>query len=346
MPSRAGLGSSSSGARGNSRPRGESAVVCAESCTGCRRQWFSRESVRSFRSGRGCNRRSVRPPTKRSASTLWSDFGRGRRRPKLAEIARHGMFAVAEQSELGLQTPHRSVIRAWMHPDEPDNAQKNALGIHVSCVPAEALAGRTLAMRQRDPTRPIFANFGRGVADTNWHGRGAWRGERAIIRAPREECILSFDIYPVANPAPPVRGRLEYVAKGVANLRGWADEATAVWAVIETTRIYHPTCATPDQIRSEVWLAIIAGAKGIVYFVHEFAPTFREDAVCGHLDAAETVARVNREIKNPAPVRSGPPRSLTTEVNGAEPIATMVRRQEGSLHLFAVSQSDRPGERP
>ena len=37
--------------------------------------------------------------------------------------------------------------------------------------------------------------------------------------------------------------------------------------------------ATPEQVRTEVWMALIHGAKGLVYFVHQFKPRFKEAAL-------------------------------------------------------------------
>src|SRR5262245_20998136 len=42
---------------------------------------------------------------------------------QLSELAKAGMFATAYQNSIGLSSPNRSVIKAWMQASEPDNAQ-------------------------------------------------------------------------------------------------------------------------------------------------------------------------------------------------------------------------------
>lgn len=157
---------------------------------------------------------------------------------QLAELAQHGIFAVVEQNDVALASPNGAVIKGWMQADEPDNAQPVGPGQWGSCIPAAEVARRTLAMKARDPMRPVLLNFGRGVADEGWPGRGPCTGDvayydTAIVGAD----ILAFDIYPVASDTPHVQGRLEYVARGVANLKRRAAAGQAVWGVIETTAI-------------------------------------------------------------------------------------------------------------
>ena len=49
---------------------------------------------------------------------------------QLSELAQAGMFAVAEQNSVGLNSRNRYVIKAWMQGDEPDNAQPIGLGLY------------------------------------------------------------------------------------------------------------------------------------------------------------------------------------------------------------------------
>ena len=269
---------------------------------------------------------------------LWN----GPTEDQLAALAAHGMMAITAQNAVGLHSPHRHVIKAWMHEDEPDNAQKNTLGLHISCVPAAQVVMRTQEMRRRDPTRPIFINFGRAVADVQWYGRGTCTGDtRYYGIASKGVDIVSFDIYPVAGSEPPLKGRLEYVARGVANLQSWAREARSVWTFVETTRISHETDrATPHQIRAEVWLALIQGATGIGYFVHEFSGGFREDGIFRYPETVEAVARINAEIRDLAPVLNTPTLRDRVKVGDGAPIAVAAKEHGGVLDLFAASTTE------
>lgn len=150
-------------------------------------------------------------------------------------------------------------------------------------------------------------NFGQGTANEFWRGRGPCNGDENYYSvAARDVDILSFDIYPVSSPTRQVNGKLEYVARSVTRLTKLAVDAQKVWAVIETTALLPGHAVTPAQLRAEVWMAIIHGAQGIVYFVHEFAPTFREDAIFRHPEVVNEVANENELIKSLAPVLNSP----------------------------------------
>jgi hypothetical protein len=262
---------------------------------------------------------------------------------QLAELAREGMFAVAEQNDVGLTSVNRHVIKAWMQQDEPDNAQPLFLGLHGTCIPAKSVVLRTQELKIRDPTRPVMINFGQGVANEFWRGRGSCSGDEHYYDvAIHGADILSYDIYPVNSRTPQVKGKLEYVARGVTNLMRRVAKNQSVWMTLETTALDFGNRPTPEQVRAEVWMALIHGATGIVYFVHEFAPEFREDAIFRYPDIVEEVAKTNQLIKSLSPVLRSPSISGTVSVNSQNPIATMVKVYENTTYIFAVAMQNAP----
>ena len=251
------------------------------------------------------------------------------------------MFVVASQNDVGLHSAHRSIIKSWLQDDEPDNAQPTHLGMHVSCVPAKEVVRRTEEMKARDNTRPVMINFGQGLANKYWFGRGLCTGDENYYSvAVRGAGILSFDIYPVASFTPQVKGKLEYVARGVARLTKLAANGQKVWAVIETTALDPKHAVTPAQVRAEVWMAIIHGASGIVYYVHEFEPAFRGDAIFRHPDVSREVARTNALIKLLAIPLNTPDLVGKLTVRSTKPIATMVKQHENAIYIFAVAMNN------
>jgi hypothetical protein len=155
---------------------------------------------------------------------------------QLAQLTKYGMFAVAEQNDVGLNSMNRQVIKAWMHGDEPDNAQPIGFGLYGSCIPASKVVRHTQEMKSRDPTRPVMINFGQGIANEYWRGRGACNGDlKYYDYAAQGVDILSFDIYPVGSTTPQVKGKLDYVARGVTNLVKRTAGGQTVWAALETT---------------------------------------------------------------------------------------------------------------
>lgn len=268
---------------------------------------------------------------------------KGPNEQQLAELARHQMFAVAAQNKVALQSVNRDTIKAWMQDDEPDNAQPIGLGRYGTCVPAAEVVRRTQQMKARDPTRPVLINFGQGVANEFWRGRGGCNGDQGYYDvAIRGADILSYDIYPVGTDKPQVKGKLEYVARGVTNLVKRAADGQSVWMALETTALDPTRRPTAAEVRAEVWMALIHGATGIFYFVHEFKPDFREDAIFRYPDIVEEVTRTNKLIKSLSPALRSASVSEAISVNSNVPIATMVKVYKDTTYVFAVSMQNSP----
>jgi hypothetical protein len=262
---------------------------------------------------------------------------------QLAVLAQQHMFAVAGQNDVGLKSVNRHVIKAWMQEDEPDNAQPIGLGLYGTCVPADEVARRTKEMKARDPTRPVVINFGQGVANEFWRGRGPCNGDQSYYDlAIQGADILSYDIYPVGSRTRQVKGRLEYVARGVTNLVRRVADGQSVWMALETTALDPAHRPTPAQVRAEVWMALIHGATGIFYFVHEFTPTFREDAIFRYPDIVEEVTRTNQLIRSLSPALRRPSVFGTISVSSQIPIATMVKVHKNTTYIFAVAMQNSP----
>jgi hypothetical protein len=270
---------------------------------------------------------------------LWT----GPTEAQLGELDGQGMYLVADQNEIGLNSAHRGMIKAWLvQPDEPDNGQRVGLGRLLRrlgpCVPAAEVAQRSHVLKARDPSRPVMVNFGPGVADPSWHGRGTCAGDLGYYHiASQGTDILSFDIYPVGSDTPHVKGKLEYVAKGVANLVKEARPGQAVWSFVETTALDPERPVTPAELRAEVWMALIHGARGIVYFVHEWAGGLRKDGIFRHPEVVDEVRRTDALIGSLALVLNAPEFDQPVTVSSPVPIATMAKQQDDVLYVFAVA---------
>jgi len=249
------------------------------------------------------------------------------------------MDAIAAQNALALTHPNNSVLRAWAHGDEPDNAQWNGKSYDPPITPAE-IVKRYKAMQAKDSSRPVFLNLGQGVAYDNWVGRGVRTNHPEDYPKYMEGAdIVSFDIYPVTSRHAEVTGKLEFVAKGVERLVKWSNGRKIVWNVIETTHINSTVMPTPDQVRSEVWMSLIHGSMGICYFAHEFKPKFIEAGIFAYPRMKAGVAAINKRITSLAPVLNS--RTLAgvatvTSTNSNAPIRMMVKRHRGETYVFAV----------
>lgn len=265
---------------------------------------------------------------------------------QLADLADADMPALAEQNAVGLSSTNAALLQGWTHQDEPDNAQPDGNDGYDPCIAPSVIQSLYADMVAADATRPVYLNFGRGVAHEDWGGRGTCTGQ--LEDYPDYSLgadIVSFDIYPM-NSAAPVYGNLWYVALGVDRLGDAVNHAKPVWNWIETTQFgTGGSPPTPEQVRSEVWMSIIHGSMGIGYFVHQIDPVFHEAALLADATMSAAVAAVNARITELAPVLNT--QSVTNAVtvaasNAAVPIDTMVKRAGPATYLFAVAM--RAGE--
>ena len=101
---------------------------------------------------------------------------------------------------------------------------------------------------------------------------------------------------------------------------------------------------TGGDTRAEVWMSLIHGSMGLVYFVHQFKP-FNEHALLDDPAMLTEVTRVNKQIQSLAPVLNSPSAAKPATVVSANqevPIASMTKTDGSTVHIFTVAM--RPGE--
>lgn len=273
---------------------------------------------------------------------LW----KGPTEQQLAELKKAGMKIICHQNEVGLKHIDDPTIIGWMHGDEPDNAQSLGKGKgYGPPIAPRKIIDDYYKIRSADPSRPVLLNLGQGVAWDGWHGRGVRTNHPEDYPEYVKGCdIASFDIYPVVHPKPQVAGKLWYVARGVERLKKWTEGEKVVWNCIECTRISNrERKATPQQVKCEVWMSIIHGSMGLIYFVHEWQPKFNESALLSDGKMLSAVTVINRQISELAPVLNSPTVNGTVSVssdNKDVPVAVMAKKYEGARYLFAVGMRD------
>jgi hypothetical protein len=262
---------------------------------------------------------------------------------QLATLKSAGMRVVCEQNEVALRHRDSPWIVGWMHGDEPDNAQSLGASLGWSSpIPPEKVVERYRQMHSADPSRPVLLNLGQGVAWDGWYGRGSRSHHPEDYPKYLEGCdIASFDIYPVVHESKEVAGNLWFVARGVERLVNWSGGTKPVWNCIECTRIGNPERKpTPREVRGEAWMSLIHGSRGLIYFVHQFKPRFVEAELLADPEMLAAVTELNRQITDLAPVLNGPTVRDAVSVkseNPEVPLATLVKRRDGSTYLFAVA---------
>lgn len=275
---------------------------------------------------------------------LW----RGPTEEQLAELKSAGISVICSQNQVALNSPNADAIIGWMHGDEPDNAQsrRDRKGYDPPILPSKIEADYK-RISERDPSRPVLLNLGQGVAFDQYIGRGVRRNHPEDYSEYLKGCdIASFDIYPAVHEEKEVAGKLEFVPQGVERLRRWSDDKKIVWNCIEASRISNTKVKpTPHQIRAEVWMSLIHGSRGLIYFVHQFEPDFKEASLLEDHELLPAVTAINRQVHELAPVLNS--RTLEGSVKATSsdsnvPVAVMSKQHDGSTYIFAVCMRNQP----
>lgn len=283
---------------------------------------------------------------------LYVGLWKGPTEEQLAELKEAGMPVICSQNNIGLAHKDDPVIVAWMHGDEPDNAQliksdpKTGAKTYGGPVPPPEIVEDYEKYRAKDPTRPIMLNLGQGVANDEWHGRGSGAHIDDYLTYVKGSDIVSFDVYPVVGiRKPDGENYLWYVPKGVSRLKKWSKGEKIIWNCIECTHISSEKKATPHQVRAEVWMSLIHGSMGLIYFVHEWKPKFNEHALLDDPEMLEAVTEINNQIHRLAPVLNSPTiKDMATVVSSSPeiPIALMAKKYENAAYIFAVGMRNAP----
>jgi hypothetical protein len=260
---------------------------------------------------------------------------------QLSGLASAGMPTICEQSGVWASHLADPTIWAWMHGDEPDNAQSDGQGGYLPCIAPSSIIADYQQYVANDATRPVYLNLGKGVSQEDWIGRGDCTGRLDMYpEYIKGADIVSYDIYPVNDTDSAVHDNLWYVPRGVDRLREYAQYKKPVWNWIETTGFNDPAnTPTPDQVKTEVWMSLIHGSLGIGYFAHIFQPTTVEAGLLASSSMKSAVSAINGQIRDLAPVLNTPSLSNGASVDSSNtnvPVDIMVKRQ-GSLYIFAVA---------
>jgi hypothetical protein len=285
---------------------------------------------------------------KAAGINLYVGLWKGPTAAQLTQLEKAGMPIICDQNAFALEQRANPIIAAWMHGDEPDNAQSLGQGKgYGPPITPEKIVADYQRLRAADATRPVLLNLGQGVAWDNYIGRGVRRNHpEDYPEYAKGSDMVSFDIYPAVHDSPEIAGRLEYVPRGVERLIGWTKGAKPVWNCIECTHIGNPSRkATPAEVRAEVWMALIRGSRGLIYFVHQFKPQFREAALLDDPEMLAAVTALNGQIRKLAPALNSP--TLAKEL-GVRPekaestIAAMLKKQGETWWLFAANLKNEP----
>ncbi len=309
------------------------------------------------------------PRYKAAGINLYIGLWQGPTAAQLKSLRDADMPVVCDLNDYARSHLNEPLFVGWMHGDEPDNAQPFAdfwkrdkekiregwpeiygqQGLarrdyqgYGPPVPPQWIVRDYEKAKADDPARPIFLGLGQGVAWEKWYGRGERSGHLEDYAKYIEGCdIPCFDIYPAAHDNLAVKDALWYVPRGVRRLREWCKDSKPVWVHLETGGIGSADAQpTPHQVKAEVWMALIHGARGIDYFVHQFKPKFNEHALLDNPAMLAAVTAVNKRIAslarvlNSATIAEG---VVVESTNPKTPVHAVVKRKDGATYVFSAA---------
>ncbi|MET4538953.1 hypothetical protein ABIE37_000708 [Arthrobacter bambusae] len=136
----------------------------------------------------------------------------------------------------------------------------------------------------------------------------------------------------------------------IDRLRNLQDPATRipVWAFVENGHpsgdVANTSTITGPELRAAVWSSLIHGARGIIYFNHNFGGECLTQHVirdCGK-DIVPTLTAVNRQISGLAPVLNAPFLDNATTATG--PVDFTTKLHDGKAYVFAGANKKAGGE--
>lgn len=223
------------------------------------------------------------------------------------------------------------------------------------CVPEESKCGYTV-QKERRAVAPqgsmLYANYGKGVAFwlSDEESQGFFRNTQDLVSA---------DTYWFTDPNICAKGEggalngytrdlTEPECRLAANY-GWtvdrlrglqpSGHATPIWAFVEAGHPFKDSpgasTITGPQIRAAVWSILIHGARGVIYFNHNFGGDCISQHVlrdCG-TQVRPTVKALNQQITTLAPVLNAP--FLDGAVTATGPVDITTKIHNHTVYLFA-----------
>jgi hypothetical protein len=239
------------------------------------------------------------------------------------------------------------IIDGWVQVDEPDNAQSLPAGGYGDCITPSAVISTYKTLKAADPQRPVYLGLGQGTgynSNSCYEGRGstccsAGRGLEDYALYIQGGDILASDVYP-QNDAHP----LWWIGRTTDRLRYWSNYQKPVLQDIELVNYNNSASVTltPAEVEAEVWMTIIHGARGYIYFVHQFAPSQEEDSIfhSEHADVKAAVAATDIQVAALARVLNTPSIGngvTATSSNANAAINVLLKRYGGCTFLLAIN---------
>ena len=237
--------------------------------------------------------------------------------------------AVEKATELG----NYDELSGFLGGDEPD----------MFNVSVQEWTARIEAMKAVSD-KPVYGNFGKGFGGFDWWDGKLSAAQRAAYCEPLD--IASVDYYGTTDPWEPAESRGTWVYGRAIDRVEAACGDKPVFGFVELTQPWKNSenAATPRSIREDAWSAVIHGADGLTFFLHDFWCEDGCDSIFSATwaDNREAWADLNTELQSYAAALGAP------DVTGAGaatstgiPLALLTKNVGGKTLVFAQADGDR-----
>jgi hypothetical protein len=220
-----------------------------------------------------------------------------------------------------------SNLLAWLAPqDEPD----------LNGTPTSVMTSQYTQLKGANGNIPVMTNFAGGDLLGMQGGTSSGDYQQMLNNTDMD----AADIYPVTGWGLP--NQLGLVGKVVDKLKSYAPGKQS-YAFIETSNqqlswVPNDTGVTPDQLRGEIWDAVIHGASGVVYFPQQIGNGFHFDATPGNV-AAEMTTQNARLQRFGAALLQGT-NTGGVSATGSGPLEVATRVYNGHTYFFVLNLSN------
>jgi hypothetical protein len=217
-------------------------------------------------------------------------------------------------------------LLAWMHNDEPD--------VRKPPTDPEVLEA-DYAQWKKAGDKPVFVNFSGGYV---LGGKVPKETYQAYIKSAD---WIGNDFYPVTGYNRP--DWLWKIGAAVDQLRDWSG-GKPQFAFIESSpqRLsWTPKSTrgvTPEELRAEIWHAVIHGVRGIVYFPQQIGEGFRYDATPQNVSLE--MVRQNKRLAEMQDILVSPMNPKDAQASADKPLEIGWRIHEGRLYVIALNFVD------
>jgi len=235
-----------------------------------------------------------------------------------------------------------TTLLAWDQMDEPDATGQGMINL-ASCV------ANYQQWKATDSSRPVYLTFsGPDVLGAMAGPRPSWcldsTGGCSLISNHLDYISsaldwVSNDIYPCSGYLPDESRRCDpsYVGDPIDLIRSWTDKP--VFAFIETSyQEFVPESTrgpTKDEVRAEIWVAIVHGVRGYIFFPQVVGKDAAGDGTPADVAAELTIQ--NTTVTQLAPVLQGDIDPTTLGASVPAPLQAGWRDAPSGKYFFVVN---------